>query len=79
MGSLDFLFNTYSYGCVHHPWLNEHGRALKDHGRAWIELKMTKSDQSHPGKMVLTVFTTFSVIFYAKLGARVFDHTQRGA
>ena len=31
----------HSYGCIHHPWLNEHGQALKDHGRAWIELKMT--------------------------------------
>ena len=69
----------YIYGCIHHPWLNEHGRALKDHGRAWSELKLTKSNQSRPDKMVSTLFTTFSVILDAKMGARVFDHKQRGA
>ena len=42
----------YNYGCLHRPWLNEHGRTLKDHGRAWIEIQMTKSDQSCPGEMV---------------------------
>ena len=72
----------YSYGCVHRPWLNEHGQALKHHGRAWIDLKMTKSDKSRPGKWskaAVTVFTTFSVILDAKMGTRVFDHTQLGA
>ena len=41
----------YSYGCVHSSWLDEHGQALKDHGRALIQPKVTQSDQLHPGKL----------------------------
>ena len=61
------------------PLLTEHGRALKDHGRAWIDLKMTNSDQVASRQSGLDRVHHFSVILDAKMGARVFDHTQRGA
>ena len=70
--------HIYSYGCVHNPRLTEHGRALKDHGLAWIDIKMTKSYQVASRQSGLDCVHHFSVILDAKTGARVFDHTQQG-
>ena len=69
---------AYSYGCVHRPWLTEHERALKDHGRPWIDIKMAKSDQVASTQIDLDRVHHFSVIWDAKMGACVFDQTQRG-
>ena len=43
-----FNYMPYSYVCIHCPWLDEHGQAIKVHVRAWIELKITTSDQLCP-------------------------------
>ena len=53
----------YSYGCVHRLWLIEHGRALKDNGRAWLDIKMTKSDQVVSRRSGLDRVHHFSVIY----------------
>ena len=67
----------YSYGCVHHPWLDDHGWALKDHGRAWIQLKITKSNQLYPAKLVHSMFTPFSVLLDQDGCTCVWPHKMR--
>ena len=67
---------VYSYGCIHRPWLSERGRALKDHARAWIDIFKTKSDQVTSRQSGLDCVHHFSVILDAKMGTRVFNHTQ---
>ena len=44
------MATDYSYVYVHRSWLGEHGLALKQHGWAWMKLKVIKSDQSWPSQ-----------------------------
>ena len=61
----DPILTSYSYGCVHSPWLDEHWRALKDHGQARIEIKNHQkwpvASRQKWSKAAATIFTTFSV------------------
>ena len=51
------------------PWLTEHGQALKDHGQAWNDITMIKSDQVASRQSGLDRVHHFHVIYDAKMDA----------